>query len=170
MKTCADCGETKPLDDFHVSGRSRATGEPYRNARCGPCRSAWRKSRPGYADERSKVNARRRQRYASDPEYRAEIKRRNRIFLYGVDQEWVLAKVAEQGGCAVCGTNTPGGWDWHVDHDHACCPTEKTCGNCLRGVLCGNCNLILGHAGDSADRLMAAAAYLLTFQNVLESA
>ena len=27
-----------------------------------------------------------------------------------------------------------------VDHDHACCKGEKTCGKCIRGILCGDCN------------------------------
>jgi len=31
-----------------------------------------------------------------------------------------------------------------VDHDHACCPGKQSCGKCIRGLLCGSCNLILG--------------------------
>lgn len=31
-----------------------------------------------------------------------------------------------------------------VDHDHACCPTEKCCGRCTRGFLCHRCNIVLG--------------------------
>lgn len=32
----------------------------------------------------------------------------------------------------------------HVDHDHNCCPGKRSCGKCVRGVLCVNCNSTLG--------------------------
>lgn len=47
-----------------------------------------------------------------------------------------------------------------VDHDHGCCPGRKTCGACVRGLVCQNCNRMLGHAHDDPARLRAAAAYL----------
>lgn len=32
-----------------------------------------------------------------------------------------------------------------IDHDHRCCPGERSCGKCIRGVLCTRCNTYLGH-------------------------
>jgi hypothetical protein len=80
--------------------------------------------------------------------------------------------LADQGGgCAVCGTTDPGGrWGtfFPIDHDRACCPGNNSCGKCIRGLTCSPCNVGLGAFGDDADRLMAAAAYLLSRRNVLE--
>lgn len=47
----------------------------------------------------------------------------------------------QDGTCAICHENEA----TCVDHDHACCPTsEKSCGRCIRGLLCNQCNWRLG--------------------------
>lgn len=48
-----------------------------------------------------------------------------------------------------------------IDHDHACCPGKTSCGECVRGTLCMNCNNALGLAGEDIEMLRAGAAYLL---------
>ena len=70
---------------------------------------------------------------------------------------------AQGGGCAICGH--PGSEEnrLSVDHDHACCPGKKgkkTCGKCVRAILCARCNTGLGQFYDNPDTLMAAAFYL----------
>lgn len=81
----------------------------------------------------------------------------------GVSEAWYATKLSEQGGhCAIC-PRTPeeNGKALAVDHDHNCCPTKmKSCGNCVRGLLCDSCNLLLGHANDDPDIILAALKYL----------
>lgn len=60
--------------------------------------------------------------------------------------------------CSICGTDSE---KMHIDHDHACCAgRDTTCGQCIRGILCAQCNVGLGSFSDNPDRLRAAALYL----------
>lgn len=48
-----------------------------------------------------------------------------------------------------------------VDHDHTCCPGRaKSCGKCVRGLLCQPCNQGLGLFRDSIEALQNAINYL----------
>lgn len=88
-------------------------------------------------------------RYHSNPEYRADSNRRRRearIREYGITPERYEEMFAEQGGvCALCrGPEPVAGRSLAVDHDHRCCADSKrSCGLCVRGLLCSRCNTIL---------------------------
>ena len=61
--------------------------------------------------------------------------------------EWYEETLSAQDGhCALCSA-VPDGRRLHVDHSHDCCPcvgTRYTCGKCVRGLLCDQCNTELG--------------------------
>jgi hypothetical protein len=81
--------------------------------------------------------------------------------LYGIGADRYTAILAAQGGgCAICGGTNESGRAMAVDHDHRCCPGQRACGNCVRGLLCSNCNMGIGLLQDNPARLDAAAAYL----------
>jgi hypothetical protein len=65
------------------------------------------------------------------------------------------------GKCAACRMPLKDVLEPHIDHDHACCPGKKSCGKCVRGLLCARCNKTLGNAGDSIDVLNGLIRYLL---------
>lgn len=48
----------------------------------------------------------------------------------------------------------------HIDHDHLCCSESWSCGKCIRGVLCSNCNTAIGLLGDDIILLKNAIAYI----------
>jgi hypothetical protein len=77
---------------------------------------------------------------------------------YGIDYD---AMLEQQGGrCAMCGTDECAtGQRFSVDHDHACCPGEFSCGKCVRGLLCRKCNGGLGFIEDQ-ELQRRAATYL----------
>lgn len=100
-------------------------------------------------------------RYKYDEGYRqkklARDKQRARHGLTPADK---AAMIEAQGGlCAVCGATEPN----QVDHDHRCCPGNQGCKMCVRAILCGPCNSMLGHAKDDPERLQAGIAYLARF-------
>lgn len=47
-----------------------------------------------------------------------------------------------------------------VDHDHDCCPGAKSCGQCIRGLLCQYCNAALGMIANDPTTGRALADYL----------
>lgn len=73
------------------------------------------------------------------PEYQ---KRRARMRRYGLTVEQYDFLLESQGGrCAVCRSHSPGPTEnWHIDHDHRCCDGNRSCGKCVRGLLCQECN------------------------------
>ncbi len=89
--------------------------------------------------------------------------RRRTLRLYGLSETGWQELLARQGcRCAICHTADPGGrGQWMIDHDHGCCPGTGSCGQCVRGLLCNQCNLMLGFANDQPEKLRAALAYLL---------
>ena len=65
------------------------------------------------------------------------------------------------GGCAICGgQDQRKGRSLSIDHNHSCCPTDKTCGNCNRGLLCGKCNRAIGLLNDDINLLQKMINYL----------
>lgn len=74
---------------------------------------------------------------------------------------------AQNGLCAICQRPQTGRRKTVlcVDHDHACCPGAKSCGRCVRGLLCGLCNTGIGHLRDSLTLLRAAVNYLECYES-----
>lgn len=112
-----------------------------------------------------RINARIRELRRQDPEkYRSAERRRNpkrreaqRDYrlrrAYGIDlvrYNYLWQK--QDGRCAVCSDDLTLTHQVAVDHDHA---TGK-----VRGLLCSNCNVLLGMAQDNEGTLKRAIEYL----------
>ena len=51
-----------------------------------------------------------------------------------------------------------------VDHDHRHCPGAYSCGICVRGLMCTNCNTAFGMLGEDRARILGLADYLASIQ------
>lgn len=77
---------------------------------------------------------------------------------FGIDLgEYQRMFVKQDGVCAICKQPEVSQRNGHakwlaVDHDHTT--------GAIRGLLCNNCNPMLGYAKDDTTRLMAAVEYL----------
>ena len=67
-------------------------------------------------------------------------------YLYKINEEGFDKLFAEQGNlCALCDSDqSKQERRFSVDHDHRCCLGQRSCGKCLRGILCADCNRKLG--------------------------
>jgi len=85
--------------------------------------------------------------------HKKEIKDHRLKINFGLIQTKVDDLLNSQGGqCAICRTNKFNKVGPVIDHDHF---TGKT-----RGILCSNCNSVLGFSRDCTDILEAAIKYL----------
>lgn len=121
MKTCPKCKITKPYSAFAKHKRRYDGLQSY----CRACKSTTDKS---YYESNSEI-------------IKAQKVHQARKYKYGLTEEAYVTMLEQQNGlCACCKLVPP----VHVDHDHSCCPEAKTCGKCVRGLLCNKCTLFIG--------------------------
>jgi hypothetical protein len=66
----------------------------------------------------------------------------------GTQELFDLLLDAQQNACGMCHEPFKEGQLIHVDHNHACCRGKnRSCGQCIRGLLCHTCNIALGYIG-----------------------
>lgn len=84
---------------------------------------------------------------------------------YGLSGAELIAKREASGGlCDVCGGTNQNGRQLAIDHDHACCRGTRSCGRCVRGLLCGACNFGVGFLADHISTVRRAAEYLTAWK------
>lgn len=90
---------------------------------------------------------------------RDKVAASQRTTLYGITPERFEELLSSQNNsCAICGSKEPGGGRTRFSVDH-CHTTQK-----VRALLCGPCNLGLGHFHDNPERLIKAASYIKQHQ------
>lgn len=171
-RVCTKCGTWKPAEEFSLKTKY-ADGI---NSQCKECVRAWARAL-NYQPDPSLVEkgcskcgevlpiANFRRNKATKTGYNSWCNDCESAGMrwrhYNVTKEWYQAAYKRQDGrCAICGDETP----LFVDHDHECCPGARSCGLCVRGLICRSCNTGLGNFRDDPDLLDNAATYVIENQ------
>ena len=145
MKTCLDCKLEKPKEKFSANKNKKDGKDIY-------CKSCTSKRRKDFTKRFPGYNSKPATKESKDYIFR---------YKHGIERDQVLAILEEQVHCKICKTELlKKDRDWVVDHDHNCCPKNKSCDNCRRGFICQPCNKVLGFAKDNTEILQAAIDYL----------
>lgn len=152
-KSCPACGEVKAAEWFTLNPTTSTGLGSY----CLDCNRA--RARLVSEGQRNKRNAALREARQADPErFHGYMLKK----CYGITVERYNEMLERQGGsCWICDRVNADGTRLAVDHDHSCCPErKKSCGRCVRGLLCTPCNNALGQFDDRVERLRRAIDYL----------
>ena len=160
VRPCKECGtpfaiNTNGAGSKYCSNRCKHIGytKHYRSpddvqviVRCAMCDQDTR-TRPG---QRALICSRCQVRYAQT------------IRVHRLDTQWAIRLITAT-TCDCCGDRLPRHQGRHkgvLDHDHTCCPHERSCGECVRGIICHHCNTLAGHVERHAERLDHIVRYL----------
>ena len=154
-RECAKCNEFKSWEHYSKNCQQKS-GHTSQCKQCSSNRTDWIKYNADQAIERRKNPAVFRTRHL-----------KSKLRSMGVTLEYFNDYVdTHNNQCEICGINLPSkqsgeireitggpkGTKQCIDHNHI---TGK-----FRGILCGHCNLMLGHAKDNIDTLQKAIKYL----------
>lgn len=99
-----------------------------------------------------RANARREA--GTTPKITPEYQRWNLIWVrYRMRQADWEKMFQDQGERCVFGCTEPGTGGWAVDHDHRCCDGRKSCGKCVRGILCQPHNMAMHYVDRFTDQM-----------------
>jgi hypothetical protein len=140
-KVCGKCGEQKDLDLF-------AKGKGYKDGRKGTCKQCHTAYMSNY--------------YKNNPDQKKENIRKNSLYGGNWQRHHITKERYDElldlydGKCHSCKVREAS----NIDHDHGCCNKSRSCGKCVRGVLCNQCNTALGLLYDSKEHILNLLSYV----------
>jgi hypothetical protein len=141
-KTCSTCKEEKAIEDFssYFEKRNQKTRIESR------CKSCEAKRNKKFFEERPTYTTNRHRKWAIQNRYNMSLEKYYEI----------LEK--QNNVCAICEGKDEKALA--IDHDRSCCSGMNSCGKCIRGLLCQNCNNGIGRFKDNVELFKKAILYL----------
>jgi len=140
-KVCVRCNEEKDIGLF-------AKGKNYKDGRRGTCK----KCHTAYV-----INY-----YNNNPDKKAAKNKMNTFYRppykrHGITKEmYDKLFMLHDGKCHVCKSKNIS----CIDHDHSCCSNKYSCGKCIRGLLCTQCNTALGLLQENVQTIKNLLKYI----------
>lgn len=104
---------------------------------------------------------------AAHPERYKTYGRKYHPLDYGRTADQYESEAQKRNGlCDICKRPQQSGIRLAIDHDHTCCAERAACDSCRRGLLCTNCNILVGSAHDNIEILESAILYLKQYHKV----
>lgn len=154
-KKCNICLQQLPLESYRKQDR---TLKSFSGTACGECHNL-RRRRMNDTERNRNVRLSWKER---DPEgYAVSVKRRTLRTRFNLSEEEFLELLSRfsETHCYLC-SREYGSRGPVIDHDHACCSGRRSCGKCIRGVICNRCNVSLGAVNDNIQTLNNMIGYL----------
>lgn len=156
-KYCGGCRSVKALTDFTAN-----------NAKCRECTTQYQVKRRKDPNVRGRENELHRRRHRENPDAQ---RNRQLKHWYDIGLRDYNEMFSSQGEvCAICQKPETAVIKGKIaalavdhKHNHTCDHDrsgQKACTECIRGLLCRDCNTILGKINDSTDWLESAIEYL----------
>lgn len=158
---CTGCNKMKLIENFPNNKETPCGKDP----RCKVCRHLARRERMGAVRNNNPIAEDEVERAERRIEYtkkyvaanKEKLARNNKVFklktnfnLTPDQYSWLLSE--QEAKCFLCkcseskvDSRTGLPMALAVDHDHRCCSvSNKSCGECIRHLLCSSCNLVVG--------------------------
>jgi hypothetical protein len=134
-------------------------------------------NRENYLKTRDKRISRHKYRYENDSNYRENMLNRSKVW-HALPENLIkkrnsryhtnffILKEKQDNKCAICGEPFLQDSSAFIDHDHSCCESQnRSCGKCVRGLLCKRDNDRLALYKDNIQLLQKTIEYLEGFND-----
>lgn len=173
MKQCTKCHKTKPYSDFHKK-KQISDGYAYHCKACVKIYDAKEHDTKrvfARKEMNGLIHCRKCEQYLEKSKfYRGltycrdcskQVGHAANIKRFGLTvEEYIDLEKSQNSLCKICKQPETLKKRLSVDHDHGCCEGSKSCGKCVRGLLCFRCNAVLGQIKDNEEILQSMLDYL----------